>query len=137
MAIDLNTKPWYVAGLVGLVLGVATFVVMHIYVFKPIKTDITRLEEKIDDLEREIEKGRAAKADLPRLEDDLCFGKLGCNGRRGLRPGPCTADGHSRRHAMGHAGVAVVGARRWNRGAQAGTGVEIDHVAQIGRQWRG
>ncbi len=71
MAIDLNAKPWYVAALVGLVLGVATFVVMHIYVFKPIKTDITRLEEKIDDLEREIEKGRAAKADLPRLEEDI------------------------------------------------------------------
>jgi len=71
MAIDLNTKPWYVAALVGLVLGVATFVVMQIYVFKPIETDITRLEEKIDDLEREIEKGRAAKADLPRLEEDI------------------------------------------------------------------
>jgi len=71
MAIDLNAKPWYVAATVGLVLGVATFVVMHIYVFKPISTEITRLEEKIDDLEREIEKGRAAKADLPRLEEDI------------------------------------------------------------------
>jgi type IV pilus assembly protein PilO len=71
MAIDLNTKPWYVAALVGLVLGVATFVVMQIYVFKPIETDITRLEEKIDDLVREIEKGRVAKADLPRLEEDI------------------------------------------------------------------
>ena len=71
MAIDLNAKPWYVAALVGLVLGVATFVVMQIYVFKPIEIDITRLEETIDDLEREIEKGRAAKADLPRLEEDI------------------------------------------------------------------
>jgi len=71
MAIDLNTKPWYVAALVGVVLGVAAFVVMQIYVFKPIKIDITRLEESIDDLEREIEKGRAAKADLPRLEEDI------------------------------------------------------------------
>jgi Tfp pilus assembly protein PilO len=71
MAIDLNAKPWYVAALVGLVLGVATFVVMQIYVFKPLTIDITRLEEKIDDLEREIEKGRAAKADLPRLEEDI------------------------------------------------------------------
>ena len=71
MAIDLNTKPWYVAALVGLVLGVATFVVMQIYVFKPIQIDNERLIEKIDDLEREIEKGRAAKADLPRLEEDI------------------------------------------------------------------
>jgi Tfp pilus assembly protein PilO len=71
MAIDLNAKPWYVAALVGLVLGVAAFVVMQIYVFKPIEIDISRLEESIDDLEREIEKGRAAKADLPRLEEDI------------------------------------------------------------------
>ena len=71
MAVDLNSKPWYVAAVVGLVLGVATFVVMHIYVFKPINTDIINLQEKIDDLEREIEKGLAAKADLPRLEEDI------------------------------------------------------------------
>lgn len=71
MAIDLNEKPWYVALIVGLVLGVALFVVMQMYFFKDIQTTITRLEEKIDDLEREIEKGRAAKADLPRLEEDI------------------------------------------------------------------
>jgi type IV pilus assembly protein PilO len=41
------------------------------YVFKGIRVEITRLEEKIDDLQREIEKGRAAKADLPRLEEDI------------------------------------------------------------------
>jgi type IV pilus assembly protein PilO len=51
MAIDLNSKPWYVAAIVGVVLGIAMFV--------------------IDELEREIEKGRAAKADLPRLEEDI------------------------------------------------------------------
>jgi len=71
MAIDLNTKPWYVAAIVGVVLGAAMFTVMHLYVFKDIKVEIGRLEEKIDDLEREIEKGRAAKADLPRLEEDI------------------------------------------------------------------
>jgi len=71
MAIDLNTKPWYVAAIVGLALGVAFFVVMHLYVFKEIETQIERLESNINDLEREIEKGRAAKADLPRLEEDI------------------------------------------------------------------
>jgi type IV pilus assembly protein PilO len=71
MAIDLNSKPWYVAAIVGLVLGVAMYVVMNIYVFKDIRTDIERLEANIDQLEREIEKGRAAKADLPRLEEDI------------------------------------------------------------------
>ena len=71
MAIDLNTKPWYVALIVGIVLGVALFVVMQMYVFKDIQVAIERLESSIDDLEREIEKGRAAKADLPRLEEDI------------------------------------------------------------------
>jgi Tfp pilus assembly protein PilO len=71
MAIDLNSKPWYVAAIVGVVLGVAMFVVMNIYVFKDIRSQIERLETSIDELEREIEKGRAAKADLPRLEEDI------------------------------------------------------------------
>ena len=71
MAIDLNSKPWYVAAIVGVVLGVAMFVVMNIYIFKDIRTQIERLETNIDELEREIEKGRAAKADLPRLEEDI------------------------------------------------------------------
>ena len=71
MAIDLNTKPWYVAAIIGVLLGAALFAVMHMYVFKEISSQIERLESSIDDLEREIEKGRAAKADLPRLEEDI------------------------------------------------------------------
>lgn len=71
MAIDLNTKPWYVAVIIGVLLGAALFVVMHLYVFKDIQTTNERLQQNIDDLEREIEKGRAAKADLPRLEEDI------------------------------------------------------------------
>jgi type IV pilus assembly protein PilO len=71
MAIDLNSKPWYVAAIVGVVLGVAMYVVLNIYVFKDIRANIERLETNIDQLEREIEKGRAAKADLPRLEEDI------------------------------------------------------------------
>jgi type IV pilus assembly protein PilO len=71
MAIDLNSKPWYVAAIVGVILGIAMFVVMNIYVFKDIRGHIERLETNIDELEREIEKGRAAKADLPRLEEDI------------------------------------------------------------------
>jgi len=71
MAIDLNSKPWYVAAIVGVLLGIAMFVVMNIYVFKEIRSHIERLETNIDELEREIEKGRAAKADLPRLEEDI------------------------------------------------------------------
>ncbi len=71
MALDLNEKPWYVALIVGVVLGVALYVVMQMYVFKDIQTEMVGIEKKIDELEREIEKGRAAKADLPRLEEDI------------------------------------------------------------------
>jgi len=71
MALDLNEKPWYVALILGLVLGIAFYVVVQMYYFKDIEVEITRTEESIDELEREIEKGRAAKADLPRLEEDI------------------------------------------------------------------
>ena len=71
MAIDLNEKPWWVALLLGLVLGVALFVVLQMYVFKPMEEDCQKAQDHIDELEREIEKGRAAKADLPRLEEDI------------------------------------------------------------------
>lgn len=71
MAIDLNDKPWYVAVIVGAVLGIALFVVLQMYVFKDMQIEITNLQTTIDELEREIEKGRAAKADLPKLEEDI------------------------------------------------------------------
>jgi type IV pilus assembly protein PilO len=71
MAIDLNEKPWWVALIVGLVLGIALFVVLQMYVFKPIEEDCEKSQDRIVELEREIEKGLAAKADLPRLEEDI------------------------------------------------------------------
>ena len=71
MAIDLNDKPWYVPLIVGVVLGVVIFFVMHTYFFKEMQTKIVDLQGKIDGLEREIEKGRQAKADLPKLEEEI------------------------------------------------------------------
>ena len=71
MAIDLNEKPWWVALIVGLVLGVALFVVLQMYVFKPIEEECVKTQDNINVLEREIEKGQRAKADLHRLEEDI------------------------------------------------------------------
>ena len=71
MAFDLNEKPWYVALIIGLVLGIAVFVVMQVYVFKDIQLNIEKTEVTIDELEREIEKGRAAKANIQKLEEDI------------------------------------------------------------------
>ncbi len=71
MAIDLNDKPWYVAVIVGAVLGIALFVVLQMYVFKEMQAEIDKRTVTIDELQREIEKGLAAKADLPKLEEDI------------------------------------------------------------------
>jgi type IV pilus assembly protein PilO len=71
MAVDLNEKPWYVAFIVGLVLGIGLFVILQVYVFKDIQTGIEKTEVSIDELEREIEKGRAAKANIQKLEEDI------------------------------------------------------------------
>jgi len=71
VAIDLNEKPWYVAVIVGAVLGIALFVVLQMYVFKDMQAEIVNLNVNIDVLNREIEKGLAAKADLPKLEEDI------------------------------------------------------------------
>ncbi len=71
MALDLNDKPWYVALIVGLVLGGALYAAMHFYVFEDIRADIASRETNIAKLEREIEKGRAAQRDLPKLEEEI------------------------------------------------------------------
>ncbi len=71
MALDLNEKPWYVPLAVGLVLGVVLYFVVNAYVFKPIRVDNEQLVTSIDELEREIEKGRAAQRDLPKLEEEI------------------------------------------------------------------
>lgn len=71
MAFDLNEKPWYVALIIGLVIGIGIYVAAHVYLFKPRMEDIDRVQQKIYDLEREIERGRQAKADLPKLEEDI------------------------------------------------------------------
>lgn len=71
MAIDLNDKPWYVAVIVGAVLGIALFVVLQMYVFKEMQAEVDKRTVTIDELQREIEKGLAAKADLPKLEEDI------------------------------------------------------------------
>lgn len=71
MALDLNEKPWYVALLIGLVLGVALFFVINHYVFAGIRDKIEIAEDEISELERDVQKGRAAKRDLPKLEEEI------------------------------------------------------------------
>lgn len=71
MAFDLNEKPWYWAVITGIILGVVLFFVMDHYVFQEIRRNIATIQTNISKLEREIEKGRAAKRDLPKLEEEI------------------------------------------------------------------
>jgi type IV pilus assembly protein PilO len=71
MAFDLNEKPWYVAALIGVVIGAVMLFVAKMYVYDDLKRKQARLINEIDDLNREIDKGLAAKRNLPRLEEDI------------------------------------------------------------------
>jgi type IV pilus assembly protein PilO len=71
MAFDLNEKPWYWAVITGLVLGVVLYFVMDRYVFQDIRREIAASQTEISKLKREIEKGRAAKRDLPKLQAEI------------------------------------------------------------------
>lgn len=71
MALDINEKPWYVALIVGLVLGGLILYGGNSLLFKDQEANIADLEKSIDGLKRDIEKGRRAKADLPKLEADI------------------------------------------------------------------
>jgi type IV pilus assembly protein PilO len=71
MAFDLNEKPWWVAALIGVVLGAAMYWAANTYIFKDLQKQISNIQSSIASLEREIEKGRAAQRDLPRLEEDI------------------------------------------------------------------
>ncbi len=71
MALDLNEKPWYVALLVGLGVGAGIFFGAHHYVFTEQLKKIEKTQTSIDELDREIQKGRAAKANIQKLEDDI------------------------------------------------------------------
>lgn len=71
MALDLNDKPWYVALLVGLVLGGALYAAMHFYVFQDIRAENENRRENIARLEREIEKGLEAQRNLPALKEKV------------------------------------------------------------------
>ena len=73
MAIEtgLEGKPWYVSAGVGLLLLIAVVVV-----FKYVKGDdmsrtIVRKEKKLQDLEREINEGRAAMKSLPQFREEV------------------------------------------------------------------
>lgn len=71
MALDLNEKPWYVALLVGLGLGAALLFAVNHYFFKDIRKKIETTSTSVEELQREVEKGRAAQRNLPKLKEEI------------------------------------------------------------------
>ena len=71
MALDLNDKPWYIPLGVGLVLAGVLYFVANNQFFEKIRTESDNLRTRIEELQREIEKGRAAQRDLPKLEEEI------------------------------------------------------------------
>ena len=71
MAFDINEKPWWMAALIGAVLGIVALILANMYLFEDIRKKQAGLRDEIETLNRDIDKGQAAKRNLPRLEEDI------------------------------------------------------------------
>ena len=67
----LEGKPWYMAALLGLGLAAALYWGGHVWLIKPKKQNIERLETKLVELQSRIQEGRAAKQQLPRFREEV------------------------------------------------------------------
>jgi type IV pilus assembly protein PilO len=67
----LEGKPWYMGALVGLVVGAAVYGGVHYFSLKDQRVDLARQETRLTDLQRKIQEGRAAQAQLPRFREEV------------------------------------------------------------------
>lgn len=67
----LEDKPWWVAAIVGLILGGLIYFGAHHYLLKPRQAEIARLESELSTLQAKIQEGRAAKAQLPQFRAEV------------------------------------------------------------------
>ena len=71
MAFDLNEKPWYWAVGIGVVILIAGFWAANKWLYTPIREEIDKIQQVNQELNREIEKGLAAKRNLPKLREEI------------------------------------------------------------------
>ena len=73
MAIEtgLEGKPWYVSGAVGLGLGVVIVVAAYYVMFTDMQQQIVRKEGSLEELDRQINEGRAAQRSLPQFREEV------------------------------------------------------------------
>lgn len=67
----LEDKPWYVAVLLGLVLGVLVYWGANLWLLKPRKDSLASQETRLASLQSRIQEGRAAKLQLPRFREEV------------------------------------------------------------------
>ena len=67
----LEGKPWYMGALVGLVVAGGAYFGLHQLKLKPQKLDLARQETRLTELQRKIQDGRAAQAQLPRFREEV------------------------------------------------------------------
>ena len=69
METGLEGRPWYYGLAIGLVAGAIALYLGHSVKLKDMGREITRQENKITDLDDQIRRGEAAKAQLPQFEE--------------------------------------------------------------------
>ena len=68
--LDLETKPWWVALIVGLVLGGGAIWASDRFLFKNIKLEIQSQQAQLVDLQQKVREGKAAEARLPQFQEE-------------------------------------------------------------------
>lgn len=68
--LDLETRPWYVALIVGLLLGAGLIWASETYWLKGIRQAIDKQTVELDGLKQKIREGKAAEARLPQFREE-------------------------------------------------------------------
>ena len=71
MRTGFEDKPWWVAALLGLVLGGLIYGVCFHFLLKPKNEELAGLERELQVLQQKIQEGLAAKAQLPRFREEV------------------------------------------------------------------
>lgn len=71
MQTGLEGKPWYFGLVVGIVLGAVAFAVIWFQFINPKREEIQSQQARLESLQQEISKGRAAQQSLPRFREEV------------------------------------------------------------------
>jgi type IV pilus assembly protein PilO len=67
----LESKPWYIGAVIGLVVAGLVYWGGSVMLLKPREQQISRLEDRRANLQAKIQEGRAAKQQLPRFREEV------------------------------------------------------------------